>query len=1024
MNSLRIRRAALSLLASILWLALAGCGGSSSGKSYSPPTLADGVIFTYPINGQSDVPLGTRFYVTFSKNVSTSAVTATCSSSGGNLQSGNFCLLDADGNVVPIAAQVKGKVVQFESTALRQGQRYRLFVRDGVIGGGNSNLPGDALLSFTTSQMDPVKDVQPAVTAINGEHPDVYRTAPMPPALRPASRYPFMDFATLRVEFSEPLDEKSVQVGSTFRFVMVDENNDEVPVAGALIVRKQHVVFDPQEDLLPGAIYRLHLSSGIHDMNGEALAAASFEMVPEDANACDCVMTQYFKTMVAFGDAGFPATSALTGQPVNAIDLYSPLIGSNDIYLRGSTLEAELADPSRFGGLIPFVIRKGNFLDITGLDLALGGAVPANLRTGDIRATFLSDATGFLGRSPYRSADVRPDDAKSPVFVYLIFDLALTAHDEQGNAVLNQTIPHVQATGTAQAVNGRLQIETVRTLTMDLLGLDLAPAHMVLAIASDLNGRAPEDNEATRLTGAYPADGAVDFPVTDGLSLIFSKPIDNADMVVNRDIQLLNLSDGGVDVPFQMTYDGSTVLLKPDASLGFGKNYQIRVGALQDVNGNALVLDGDDASGGDGVIEFATENPSATGGIGPMISSIYPGAACLLEFGSGERRCYGGKSDDTHYLPFEMPTDGVLDVQFNQPMNANTFVLGSSCNTGTVRVELLNSSGACVEVVPGSLTVDTRAIRFKPTQPWQEGASYRLTLVSDIDPSCVASSEICGINDRPLNADPLRGAQAGDAGAAHNLAIRFQGVAALGDDYVYLPLKLEPFSDINGNGFLNTGEVGRIENSAEVTVTGTSGLVTDAVIEGDPRIYLNGSLPVTIGLPEALQVNGEQWEMALNGHSQIPVHVHPGTLYGTSITIKPSALVTLPTVPTGLNILRLRETDDQPIMGYIVQEAGVEQPQFISQFDLYMDAPDMSILAGAATHDLNSKLLSGVTVKGPITFMSDGRIVIELGNAKPVDLAVNIRVLDTSFLPGTINLRIPENAMQLRLLGEPLKGRR
>ena len=41
-------------------LALAGCGGSSS-ERYSPPTLSHGVVFTYPINGQSDVPLGTRF---------------------------------------------------------------------------------------------------------------------------------------------------------------------------------------------------------------------------------------------------------------------------------------------------------------------------------------------------------------------------------------------------------------------------------------------------------------------------------------------------------------------------------------------------------------------------------------------------------------------------------------------------------------------------------------------------------------------------------------------------------------------------------------------------------------------------------------------------------------------------------------------------------------------------------------------------------------------------------------------------
>src|SRR5690606_14180067 len=116
------------------------------------------------------------------------------------------------------------------------------------------------------------------------------------------------------------------------------------------------------------------------------------------------------------------------------------------------------------------------------------------------------------------------DEDKSPVFVYLIFDLALTGSDEAGNAVLNQTIPHVKATGTARVVNGTLAIETVRTLEMDLLGLDRAPAHMVLGIQSDLAAPAPDVTDAPPITGAYPADGATDFAVADGVSLIFSEP--------------------------------------------------------------------------------------------------------------------------------------------------------------------------------------------------------------------------------------------------------------------------------------------------------------------------------------------------------------------------------------------------------------------------------------------------------------------------------------------------------------------
>ena len=207
-----------------------------------------------------------------------------------------------------------------------------------------------------------------------------------------------------RVEFSEPLDEKTVQVGTSFEFVEVDGGGGETPVPGSIVVRKQHISFDPQQvELTAGMTYRLRLTGAITDLNGEALNPVTYELVPVDSNSCGCVITQRFNTTNAFGESGFPTTSRLTGRPLNAIDLYSPLIGSNEINLRDTTLEARLADPSAFGGLIPFVIRKGAYLDITGLDLALGGEVPANLQTGDITASFITDVTGYMDRNPYLS---------------------------------------------------------------------------------------------------------------------------------------------------------------------------------------------------------------------------------------------------------------------------------------------------------------------------------------------------------------------------------------------------------------------------------------------------------------------------------------------------------------------------------------------------------------------------------------------------------------------------------------------
>ena len=1032
----------LGLIGMVAFLsATIGCGGSSSGDSFEPPTIPDGVIFTYPIDGQTDVHLGTRFYVTFSKAVSQSAVDSACSVDGGGDVTGNFCLIGPGNSVVTINPQVNGRIIQFETDQLQQGTRYSLYVRGAVIGGGITNLPAsDALVTFLTSQYDPINNQQPTVTAINGEDPDVYSTtAPAPPS----ARYPFMDFSTVRVEFSEPLDEKSVEYGSSFEFVAVD-GAMETPVEGAMVVRKQHVSFDPDTDLTPGQLYRLRLNNGIQDLNGESIAGVTYELTPVDSNSCNCVISQSFNTSTAFGEAGFPETSRITGRSLNAIDLYSPLISQNEeslnINLRNSTLAAELADPSDFGGLIPFVIRKGAYLNITGLDLALGGTVPANLQTGDIRASFVTDVTGFMDRNPYHASNILPDDDKAPVFVYLIFDLALTGSDEKGNAVLNQTIPHIQATGTARIEDGKLYIESVRTLAMDLLGLDRAPAHMVLGINSDLNATPPVDSTAPVLVATQPADNGVDASIIDEIELQFDKPIDNSGIAPQNQITLTDTDNGNLQVPFQIRWDGSTILLKPNDPLDFGTTYEITLGVLADIYGNNLTLSGGDATGGDGVIRFTTEDPDLSTGVGPMVSSVHSGAACSLmdADASFAGRCEGGLADDDKYLPFSIPEDSRIEVTFSQAIDPATLTLGTACDNGSVRVEVLDESDLCTGVLAGSLIKDTRAFKFVPRNNLTVGTQYRLTLVAGGNTSCDAG-EICGENGVPLNPDPLNGGEAADAGG-NNIVLPFTATPA--SDAVFLPLRLEAFTDLNGNGYVDATETPRPENRAGVEISGFSGIVTRAEFLDEPggdvieqaSIYLSGGLPVTISPPEDITIDGATWDMTLTGDSQIPVQVHPGALYGTSITMDSEArvlnLFTIPIedVSTGLSVMRLRETNGEPITGYIVEAEGEEQPQFIAQLDLYMDAADMEIQVDipifdelvAINHNIHSLPLTA-TVKGPITFLDDGRIKIEQANVDPINLTIEITSVAGN---GSITLSIPAGAMQLQVIGNPLKGRR
>lgn len=1029
-----------NLCVSLVIFGIVGCGGSSNGDPFEPPEISDGVIFTYPIDGQTDVHLGTRFYVTFSKNASQPAVDAACSVDGSGHVSGNFCLIGPANTVVSISPQVNGKVVKFETDQLQQGTRYSLYVRSAVIGGGNTNLPdAEPLITFLTSQYEPVNNQPPVVTAINGEDPDVYSTTMPSP---PQARYPFMDFSTIRVEFSEPLNEGTVQFGNSFEFVAVSDGV-ETPVDGALVVRKQHLSFDPDQDLTPGQLYRLRLNNGITDLNGEAVVPVTYEMTPVNSNSCNCVITQRFNTSTAFGEPGFPESSRITGAALNAIDLYSPLISNNNqnlnINLRDSTLEAELADPANFGGLIPFVIRKGAYLNITGLDLQLGGEIPANLQTGDIRASFVNDVTGFMDRNPYWPADTLPDDDKAPVFVYLIFDLALTGSDTSGNRVLNQTIPHVQATGTARIENGNLYIESVRTIVMDLLGLDRAPAHMVLGINSDLAAEPPVDTTGPTITASQPADGAVDVPIRDEIALVFDKPMENEGVDPQNQITLTDTDNGNLQVPFQLRWDGSTILLKPDSALAFGNNYQVTLGSLSDINGNPLSLSGGDATGGDGIITFMTENPDLTTAVGPVVSSVHVGAPCVLTDADAAfaGRCSGGQGTDDKYLLYTMPADGRLEVTFSQAMDLATLVLGTACDTGSIRVEILDSGGACVGVVDGTLITETRSFKFIPRNHLSTGTQYRFTMVSGADTTCDAG-EICGENGIPLNPDPLNGGEAADAGGG-NIVSLFQ-VTSVNED-VFLPLRLEPFTDINGSGYVDATETPRLENKAGVVISGIGGIVSRADFLDEPggniipeaSIYMSGGLPVTISEPEPLTIDSAPWNMTLAGDSQIPVRIHPGALYGTSITMDADAVVLgfipvpISDVSTGVSILRLRETNGEPIIGYIVDEEGVDQPQFIAQLDLYMDAPDMNIevdipvLGGFinVNHNLHSLPITA-TVKGPITFLEDGRIRIEQANVGAIELTIEVTSVAGD---GSIDLTIPEGAMQLQVIGNPLKGR-
>jgi hypothetical protein len=399
-----------------------------------------------------------------------------------------------------------------------------------------------------------------------------------------------------------------------------------------------------------------------------------------------------------------------------------------------------------------------------------------------------------------------------------------------------------------------------------------------------------------------------------------------------------------------------------------------------------------------------------------MATSLYPGVACALDDSdTSPGRCTDGQGGDDPYNPFFVRASDPIEAAFNQPLNRGTVLLGAACGAGTVRVEAVDAGGNCVAPVSGTLVRRARGFQFTPTAPWTPGQRYRMVLVPGGNDGCDAGN-LCGANGRALNTDALDGTEGGQGGGP-NLVIPFEGAPDTSGTFV--PAQAFPFSDINGNGFLDAGEIPRDENRAAMRITDADGITGGAslamedCIPATPEVegcmYISASMPVVMGELE------ENCDMGALGTADrcIPAQIFPQVIYGTSLRMD-TGLFGID-VDTGQMVIRVREQLGVPLMGYVIEQGGVAQ--MVAVLDMYMDAPDMSI--PLASHDLQSKPIS-VIVAGPLGFLPDGRIQIRLSNVAAVSTSVQISTLGLDV--GNIFMEIPAGEMKLQLVSPPLKG--
>ena len=525
------------LLAGTLTACSSGDGGDNGGVG-SPDTGTDvgannpnqpaGLVFSYPVNGQTDVYPGTTIAFAFSGDAS-----------------GDVQLVDTQtGQALPANVVNQGNgiynIYPADSDAQMAPATTYAVVADGNIGDDDNTsfASGDTLFAFTTAAAGGAA-TSADFTLVNFP---MGNDAGFPIA---GESFPFTQFNTLRARFSQPVDEGSVKLctdGET-----LGTNNCTVAVTGPdgnvngrLYVLGKDFVFDPGApggaprsddasdyagDLAANTTYTVNFSDDFVSASGQSLTSTdSFSVTPLGITTGDRGDVVQRLTIAPTASDGI---SPVSGRAANNIDLASQLIGSYDLAAVPSPdqggLRVRLAafNGDRFGGKIPTVLPRGQRFNLKNLNLALGSQsngdgtftegeidTPVNLDT--LNAQFASDSDVYLLANSLRNVE-------GPTRVTQRLDLNIFGEVPQGspiaalsNGVVNQTALNVLASGIAvPQENGDIALTLYGALPISVNRDAKAAANfeleLTLAASVDDQPEIVADMTSPRITAQYPS---------------------------------------------------------------------------------------------------------------------------------------------------------------------------------------------------------------------------------------------------------------------------------------------------------------------------------------------------------------------------------------------------------------------------------------------------------------------------------------------------------------------------------------
>jgi len=1052
-----------------LWLVtaavtLAACGGDAGDTPSIAGWQQAEVYYSYPYDGQQNLSPKTPLILRFSHAMEVDASHFTLLRCG---QVDDSCADTGDNRVALSAPQAldSGKGVSLQPLSPLQAHTHYRLVIDGIETSQGSPVFPDGGLDFVTrlSEDGPMSSQMAT--------PDLAISQIIPDG----DAMPFMDFSTLRLRFNQMLDPATLVYGDTGAGASVELEHQGDTVPAALLVKGNAVTVDPLDDLAPGQQYTLKFTSSVRGVD-QAQLTGGFEKSWVAGNSMPRA-TLVQDVLSASDDQDDPCNASgalvakLTGATMNCVPIQSTLLGDKDATMQTGNVFAELAHLPNYPNVSPLRIPRNSLLTGTNVTVKVAGEVAAGIETGAISVTFLSDASGYLLPNPYSDAHQAPKQVK------LYMDVSMTAENPEANGALSQTLMHVELNGMALVKEGRMEIDAVGIVEPKVLGQETAFGLLSFHMKSyedqeNAPQPVPDMTVPVRqsMVPAVDAEGmAMNARPGDAVILNFSEPLDTATL---RAGDTFGLQHNGSHVTVDWYLDGASLVMRPVTPLAFGESYTAMVSdQVTDLAGNPVIPVSDAFS----LPERIGDNAA------PMVLTSYPGFPCAAdkehwEIEAGNHGfCQGGSTgDDRNPVP-HLPADRAIRVNFSQDISAESVVFENTdaCNVGSFRVEkvaLDPSTGrplrydeggkrkySCETGVTGQLKVGTRSLVFTPDQPWEVGAYYRYILMSVNQTSaqqpddCSSGEAICSSDGKRLQTAMLR-APAGDMGGP-DMHLHFIAGAPVAS--VFQPLKNLPTADLNGNGRFDVGEPGYQggEPGANTTAliidqskgnNGSEGGVTDpALICDQPEqcgIHVVGGLnSEVIGATEPYDdpstADVEAWPA-------VRVGLYPTLIQASSVTLKVKILgIAESDTPTETQFMRMRyscvawpedaenfcgkqnpdgsfvfdEWERQGLIpGWIVQTP--DGPEFRADVNLYLDAPYMHILLDGS-HNQHSYPLT-MNLAGPVTFLPDGRMVIEQLNSNDIAVDVNLSVL---ILSPKIYLKIPAGGVKLQYLGEPIK---